>query len=47
MIISGKELAAMYDVGNIDVCATKADNMEYVVEIAKKYKCCSVFGLKC
>lgn len=46
MIIDGKKFASMCDVGNMNVWATKAD-MKYVVDLAKRYGCCSVYGLKC
>lgn len=46
MVINGAKLAAMCDIGNMNVWATK-DDMRFTAEIAKQYHCCSIFGLKC
>jgi deoxyribose-phosphate aldolase len=46
MVINGLKLASMCDIGNMSVWATKED-MRVTVDVAKKYHCCSVFGLKC
>ena len=46
MVIDGAKLASMCDIGNMNVWATK-DDMRITAEVAKKYHCCSMFGLKC
>ena len=46
MVIDGTKLASMSDIGIMTVWATK-DDMLYTTQVAKKYHCCSIFGLKC
>ncbi len=46
MLVTAEKFASMCDIGDMRVWATKED-MKYTCDIAKKYHCASLFGLKC
>lgn len=46
MIITGKKFASMCDIGTWEALATKAD-VDYCIDVAKKYNACSLYTPKC